>query len=140
MAPVGRRPGAGRNVIYLKQTKQEDSCFSRHQLYHILFHVLGLYHEHNRSDRDKYITIYEKNLKRNYYVRIFSWELMQINDESLTSEFRMTNYLRIEKAELSVNFIYWVWQIHTYKPKENSLYCLSYTAFFCRIFHTNWIT
>ena len=83
MAPVGRRPGAGRNVIYLKQTKQEDSCFSRHQLYHTLFHVLGLYHEHNRSDRDKYITIYEKNLKRNYYVRIFSWELMQINDESL---------------------------------------------------------
>ena len=125
MAPVWRRPGAGRNVIYLKQTKQEDSCFSRHQLYHTLFHVLGLYHEHNRSDRDKYITIYEKNLKRNYYVRIFSWELMQINDESLTSEFRMTNYLRIEKAELSVNFIYWVWQTHTYKSKENSLYCLS---------------
>ena len=29
---------------------------------HMLFHVLGRYHEHQRPDRDKYIYIIEKNM------------------------------------------------------------------------------
>ena len=36
-----------------------DDCFSERQVAHELFHSIGFYHEHARSDRDKYIDINE---------------------------------------------------------------------------------
>ena len=31
-------------------------------LLHMLFHILGRYHEHERPDREKYVDIIEKNI------------------------------------------------------------------------------
>ena len=31
-------------------------------LLHMLFHILGRYHEHERHDRDKYVNVIEENI------------------------------------------------------------------------------
>ena len=37
--------------------------FNMKTSYHILFHVLGRYHEHQRPDRDQYVMINWNNIK-----------------------------------------------------------------------------
>ena len=37
-------------------------CSKPKELLHMLFHVLGRYHEHERPDRDKYIDIIQENI------------------------------------------------------------------------------
>ena len=45
-----------------KQFLRISKC-SPVQIRHELGHVIGLYHEHTRSDRDDHITIHESNIK-----------------------------------------------------------------------------
>uniref|UniRef100_A0A915BJ65 Metalloendopeptidase n=1 Tax=Parascaris univalens TaxID=6257 RepID=A0A915BJ65_PARUN len=52
---VGRRGGQQLLNLY-------HGCFDHRTILHELLHVLGFYHEHNRFDRDKYVTIIEENI------------------------------------------------------------------------------
>ncbi|WKX89332.1 hypothetical protein Q1695_008742 [Nippostrongylus brasiliensis] len=56
---VGRRPG--KNIVTLEYNGGRK-CLKTHVVQHELFHVLGLWHEHMRSDRDKYITVNYRNV------------------------------------------------------------------------------
>lgn len=44
------------------EVSKDTNCFSRRVVMHEFGHVLGLMHEHQRSDRDKYIDIQSSNL------------------------------------------------------------------------------
>ena len=37
-------------------------CSESKELLHTLFHILGRYHEHQRTDREKYIDIIQENI------------------------------------------------------------------------------
>ena len=41
----------------------DEECFSPSTIMHELFHTLGVSHYHQRSDRDKYVTIHWENIK-----------------------------------------------------------------------------
>ena len=47
---------------YCSYIPVDGSCFSSKALLHMLFHVLGRYHEHERSDREKYVNVIEDNI------------------------------------------------------------------------------
>ena len=42
------------------------NCANKGMILHELGHCLGLYHEHQRPDRDNYITVVEKNIEKKY--------------------------------------------------------------------------
>ena len=50
-----------------------NKIFGVRDAYHTLFHVLGRHHEHQRPDRDQYITVHWNNIKRGtvYSVHVF---------------------------------------------------------------------
>ena len=49
---------------------QVDAKFSSSKaLMHMLFHVLGRYHEHERADKEKYVVTFEKNIIEGIYSR-----------------------------------------------------------------------
>ncbi|KIH61369.1 astacin [Ancylostoma duodenale] len=54
---VGRK-STGPNPLYL-----EDRCMEPHIVIHELLHVIGLYHEHTRADRDRYIRVHWDNIE-----------------------------------------------------------------------------
>ena len=49
----------GRQVVSL-----HDNCKYRGKVVHEILHALGFFHEHSRSDRDKYIKVIWKNIKK----------------------------------------------------------------------------
>ncbi|KAK6726064.1 hypothetical protein RB195_004403 [Necator americanus] len=59
------RPG-GKSVLMLEHGS-EETCMAVELVLHELFHVIGLWHEHMRADRDKYIKVHYKNIERSYW-------------------------------------------------------------------------
>jgi len=55
-AQVGMQTG-------LNQLNLADSCWNYPTIAHMVLHVLGLYHENNRFDRDEYVEINSDNLR-----------------------------------------------------------------------------
>ena len=41
----------------------DENCFAPSTIMHEFFHILGVGHYHQRSDRDKYVTIHWENIK-----------------------------------------------------------------------------
>ncbi|KAF7635382.1 Metalloendopeptidase [Meloidogyne graminicola] len=68
---IGRN--LGKNVLHLELGPKmfslktglwvRKTCVKHRIVLHELFHLLGVFHEHQRSDRDKYIEIFEKNIR-----------------------------------------------------------------------------
>ena len=40
----------------------DTGCLTSKALLHMLFHILGRYHEHERADRKKYVEVIEENI------------------------------------------------------------------------------
>ncbi|OQV13388.1 putative Zinc metalloproteinase nas-14 [Hypsibius exemplaris] len=47
----------------INQLNLADSCWNYPTIAHMVLHVLGLYHENNRADRDDYVEINAENLR-----------------------------------------------------------------------------
>ncbi|VDM79350.1 unnamed protein product [Strongylus vulgaris] len=59
------RPG-GRSILML-EANDERTCLIKRTVQHELLHVIGLWHEHMRYDRDKYIKVHYENIERDYW-------------------------------------------------------------------------
>jgi hypothetical protein len=57
---IGKTRRRGAQLVSL----QKDGCIFKGMVAHELWHVLGLDHEHCRSDRDNWIEVFEKNIMR----------------------------------------------------------------------------
>ena len=53
--------GFDRSTHY-RYVQVDTEHLSSKELLHTLFHILGRYHEHERSDREKYVDVIEKNI------------------------------------------------------------------------------
>jgi len=69
---IGRQ--GGRQQLSLEKPVGKDcNCFcSPGRALHEVMHALGFYHEHARSDRDKYIKIVKKNVRRGKFANFFT--------------------------------------------------------------------
>ena len=54
-------PLSGRNEVTLG-----PGCFTKRTLYHEILHAIGLDHEHQRSDRDRYVEIVYDNIRNDH--------------------------------------------------------------------------
>uniref|UniRef100_A0A1I7THD0 Metalloendopeptidase n=1 Tax=Caenorhabditis tropicalis TaxID=1561998 RepID=A0A1I7THD0_9PELO len=63
-ASIGRFPG--KNVVML-ESNDDQSCIQEDTVIHELFHVIGLWHEHMRADRDAFINVLYKNIEPAQY-------------------------------------------------------------------------
>ena len=54
--------GLDRINNYFNYVPVDKKSLSSKALLHMLFQILGRYHEHERADRDKYIDILEENI------------------------------------------------------------------------------
>ncbi|UMM11743.1 hypothetical protein L5515_000875 [Caenorhabditis briggsae] len=63
-ASIGRFPG--KNVVML-ESNDDQSCIQEDTVIHELFHVIGLWHEHMRADRDAFINVLYKNIEQAQY-------------------------------------------------------------------------
>ena len=60
--------GLDRSTHYCYVQVDKDYSSSK-ALLHMLFHILGRYHEHERADRDKYVDIIQRNVLEGIYTR-----------------------------------------------------------------------
>ncbi|RCN43308.1 astacin [Ancylostoma caninum] len=60
---VGRY--GGKSVVMLEASRI-GSCIQPEVVIHELLHVIGLWHEHMREDRDKYIKVHYENIQKGY--------------------------------------------------------------------------
>ena len=66
---TGNKTGPCTSTMGKKDGEQKirlpDSCFQKNPILHEMMHSLGFYHEHQRYDRDDYITVHYDNLRDN---------------------------------------------------------------------------
>ncbi|KHJ93545.1 astacin [Oesophagostomum dentatum] len=60
---VGRY--GGQSILMLEASKL-GSCMQVGTIVHELLHIIGLWHEHMREDRDKYVKIHTENIQKGY--------------------------------------------------------------------------
>jgi|GEM_PF-1311940 len=60
---VGMRPINREKIGYSQPIRLADACLLP-QILHEIGHAVGLYHEHNRPDRDKYIKVNSSNIEK----------------------------------------------------------------------------
>ncbi|CAJ0596131.1 unnamed protein product [Cylicocyclus nassatus] len=60
---VGRY--GGKSILMLEASRM-GSCMQEHTIIHELLHIVGLWHEHMREDRDKYIVVHWDNIQKGY--------------------------------------------------------------------------
>ena len=53
--------GFERSIRY-RYVQVDAGCLGSKALLHMLFHILGRYHEHERVDRKKYVDVIEENI------------------------------------------------------------------------------
>ncbi|KAK6726732.1 hypothetical protein RB195_004821 [Necator americanus] len=63
-ATVGRM--RGRSLLMLEHN-DERSCLVTKVVLHELMHVVGLWHEHQRYDRDNYVKVHYENIEKGYW-------------------------------------------------------------------------
>ena len=61
LSVIGRR--GGKQLIRFDTTKSD--CYNLKSVLHEFVHTIGFHHEHNRPDRDKYVTINWKCIQKN---------------------------------------------------------------------------
>ncbi|KHJ75668.1 astacin [Oesophagostomum dentatum] len=61
---VGRIGGKG---ILMLESNFRETCMEPETVLHELMHVVGLWHEHMRYDRDKYIRVHYENIDKEYW-------------------------------------------------------------------------
>ncbi|VDO83028.1 unnamed protein product [Heligmosomoides polygyrus] len=61
---VGRVGGRG---VVMLEANQMETCMEPEIVQHELMHVIGLWHEHMRADRDQYIKVNYNNIPPNYW-------------------------------------------------------------------------
>ncbi|KAI1717641.1 astacin (Peptidase family m12A) domain-containing protein [Ditylenchus destructor] len=62
---IGRHDG--KNQVKLEvRPHEEKTCIVHHIVLHELLHLLGLYHEHQRPDRDQFMAMVMKNVENGY--------------------------------------------------------------------------
>jgi len=62
---IGMNRGKDANYMYLtvpSPGSREETCWRQRTILHELLHVVGLFHEHSRYDRDNYVTIHRENI------------------------------------------------------------------------------
>ena len=55
--------GFGYQLTYLSHTYGVGTCLAHQVVIHELMHVIGLDHEHNRSDRDDHVSLLLENVQ-----------------------------------------------------------------------------
>ncbi|KAK6047603.1 astacin [Cooperia oncophora] len=76
---VGRVGGRG---ILMLEANAQETCIEPQIVLHELMHVIGLWHEHMRADRDKYIKVLYHNIPENYwsqFEKVTSYEATTYN-------------------------------------------------------------
>ena len=59
-----------------------DKMFSSSKaVLHMLFHILGRYHEHERADRDSYIDVIKENIIEGIYTHVYKYLCIYIYQE-----------------------------------------------------------
>ena len=60
------------NSIHYRYIQVDTEHLSSKALLHLMFHILGRYHEHERADREKYVEIIEENIIEGTTVNMIS--------------------------------------------------------------------
>ncbi|KHJ79678.1 astacin [Oesophagostomum dentatum] len=63
---VGRIGGKG---ILMLESNYRRTCMKPEVVIHELMHVVGLWHEHQRYDRDRYIKVHYENINKDYWIQ-----------------------------------------------------------------------
>ncbi|GFY71816.1 astacin-like metalloprotease toxin 1 [Trichonephila inaurata madagascariensis] len=77
-----------------------DGCHIVGTIVHELGHAIGCYHEHNRSDRDKYLIIYEQNIQND---RKDQFNKTEASEEMITTPYNPKSIMHYGNYAFSID-------------------------------------